>query len=286
MEAKGQKSKSPPRRPSGTKEWAEVNINIQTGCEHDCRYCYARADAVTRFKRCTRAAWSMPVINAAKVDRQYPKFDKQPVMLPSTHDITPANINECLVVLRKLLEAGNEVLIVSKPTLVCVKLMAEVLRPWRSQILFRFTIGSVSEDILHFWEPGATSFSERLEGLKHCYNKGYATSVSCEPYLDPFPQHVYIACEPYVTDSFWIGKLRHWDCRVDLAGATDDQIAQYAERLRNAQSDTFVLALVRELRGRRCIRWKDSILKVIDPAPGRYRVERQNKEVRRQKTEG
>ncbi len=38
--------------PTGTQEWAASNVNIQDGCEHDCRYCYAKTMAI-RFKRAT-----------------------------------------------------------------------------------------------------------------------------------------------------------------------------------------------------------------------------------------
>ena len=34
----------------GTKEWADSNINIQHGCYHGCKYCYA-AQMGIRFKR-------------------------------------------------------------------------------------------------------------------------------------------------------------------------------------------------------------------------------------------
>ena len=34
----------------GTKEWADVNVNIIDGCSHNCRYCFACQDA-RRYKR-------------------------------------------------------------------------------------------------------------------------------------------------------------------------------------------------------------------------------------------
>ena len=55
---------------TGTKEWAAANVNIQFGCEHGCRYCYARHEAVCRFKRCTAEQWINPVIDNAKVDKR------------------------------------------------------------------------------------------------------------------------------------------------------------------------------------------------------------------------
>ena len=258
--------KSVPRL-SGTREWAEKTVNIQTGCEHDCRYCYARWDAVTRRKRCIREQWRTPHIHADRIEATYHRF-KGRVMFPSTHDITPRNVSECLVVIKKLLVAGNELLIVSKPHLECVQLLCEVLRPWQRHVMFRFTIGSMSDRVLKFWEPGAPNFESRIKSLSCAYMEGYRTSVSCEPYLDPFPWHILAACCDFLSDDprggFWIGKLRRWDSRVDLSGVTKQEIEIYVDDLRAAQADGFVKGLVRALDGRRFIRWKDSIREVIE----------------------
>jgi DNA repair photolyase len=42
--------------PTGTKEWADVNVNIISGCSHDCHYCFAKSDAVQHRRR-TPADW-------------------------------------------------------------------------------------------------------------------------------------------------------------------------------------------------------------------------------------
>ena len=264
---------------TGAREWVEKTINIQLGCEHDCLYCYARNDAITRFfhrTHCTREGWRSPIIDAARVDKAYPRYPGT-VMFPSTHDITRRNLNECLVVLRKLLEADNKVLIVSKPSMNVTALLVEALKGFQHRVAFRFTIGSTADNVLSFWEPGAPCFEERIKSLSMAYFEGYCTSVSCEPFLDPFPVHVFEACYDYLSDTpaehpmggFWIGKLRRWDRRVDLAGATEQQIKQYVEPLKAAQGDAFVKALVRQLDGRKYIRWKDSIREVIEKEPPR-----------------
>ena len=41
----------------GTKEWSVASINCVNGCEHDCRYCYARYNAVVRFHRIAKDEW-------------------------------------------------------------------------------------------------------------------------------------------------------------------------------------------------------------------------------------
>ncbi|RKY06326.1 MAG: hypothetical protein DRP56_07630, partial [Planctomycetota bacterium] len=108
---------------TGIFEWADTSVNIQIGCEHDCRYCYARHRAVERFGYCkSQEAWKNPIVNFAKVNKGYKK-NYGTVMLPSTHDITPLNLSEYLCVMRKLLDAGNNVLIVSKPHFDCIRVI-------------------------------------------------------------------------------------------------------------------------------------------------------------------
>jgi len=248
---------------TGTKEWAETNINIQLGCEHNCRYCYARYDAVKRFRRCSAEGWANPVIDQAKVDREYRKFSGR-VMFPSTHDITPRNISECMVVLRRLLDAGNDVLIVTKPHWKCVTLMCEMFKRFRRQITFRFTIGSTQNDVLRFWEPGAPNYNERLGCLIYAFHTGYSTSVSCEPFLGPFPQYTYEAVVKYLTDSFWLGKMRNFNQRVDLAGATESQKLRYVELLKTASLDQCVIAYYRMLKDRPYVKFKDSVRKIVE----------------------
>ncbi len=247
---------------TGTKEWAKDNVNIQRGCEHGCLYCYARFNAVKWFKRCTAEQWLNPVINQAKVDKNYYK-GKGVVMFPSTHDITPKNLSECLCVLRKLLDAGNQVLIVSKPHWPCITLICETLKEYRSQIMFRFTIGSKNDEILSFWEPNAPKFKERLACLKYAYNCRYQTSVSCEPYLDSNVIDLFLAVKSWTTHSFWIGKLRDFKRRVDMSDVTPEQNDKFIKPLKAAQTDEAVWAIYNQLAIEKLVKWKDSIREII-----------------------
>ncbi len=85
----------------GTREWATKTVNCCTGCSHDCIYCYAKGMAV-RFKQLTAGQWPLERIRQKDVDRIYKKYDGQ-VMFPSSHDLTPGNIEGCLTVLRCLI---------------------------------------------------------------------------------------------------------------------------------------------------------------------------------------
>jgi len=250
------------KKNTGTREWAKYNVNIQLGCSNKCRYCYARADAM-RFKRIAGTTdWSKPIINQKVVDRNYGKKSGR-IMFPSTHDITPDNISECLCVILKLLDAGNQVLIVSKPHKECIELMCERFKKYRRQLEFRFTIGSTRDDVLAFWEPGAPNFKMRMDSLKYTHYKNYRTSVSAEPYLDAEVEHLYTRCFSYITESFWIGTLREFKRRVDRTKISVEQMYDYVVPLLECQSKSAVLRLYEKLDGRPLIKWKDSIMEIV-----------------------
>ena len=260
---------SPPSRSTktGANEpgWGDGGtVNIQAGCEHGCRYCYAY-DFARRFRGCTRDQWAEPVINMAKVNSRYHKCRGR-IMFPSSHDITPANIKECRLVLEKLLSVGNEVLIVSKPHIECIRHLCEHLREFRGRVEFRFSIGSDRDWILKTWEPGAPEYSERLACLSLAYARRYKTSVSCEPMLDA-PERIlmlYKSVVRYCTESFWIGKLNKLKPRVDTEAMGKGLLGQTClDMVRQTQTDEAVRALYERMKDLPLVRWKDSIREVV-----------------------
>lgn len=246
---------------SGTKEWAVANVNCVDGCSHNCRYCYARYMQCDRLKRIKVEDWPNERIRQKDVDAPHKKLYDGRVMLPTTHDITPTNVSACLVVLRKLLVAGNRVLIVSKPHESVVWFLCKELLEWRSQILFRFTIGAMYDSILEYWEPGAPRYLERLNALMCAYDKAYATSVSIEPMLDASNVLWLVKnLKPYVSDTIWIGKMNKPEQRVK-AKTWEDR-----ERLRliiEGQTDEKIKAIYESLKGEPKVRWKESIKSVV-----------------------
>ncbi len=249
------------RAPHGTQEWAASNVNIQDGCEHDCRYCYAKTMAI-RFKRATAASWSKPRLRQHDLDRGFSKRSGR-IMFPTAHDITPNNLDECLAVLNRMLAAGNDLLIVSKPWLACITRLCDELAPYRSQILLRFSIGSTDTAVLSYWEPGAPSFKERLSSLKTAYLRDFQTSVSCEPMLDGKPDALIAALRPFVTDSIWLGKINRLRNILPLNCPNDSEAIRRGEILMATQSDAAIRALYNRHRHDSGIKWKDSIKAVV-----------------------
>ena len=242
---------------TGTKEWAERNINCLSGCSHDCWYCYGKQMAIL-YKRKTPSTWK----NEEPVGIKSAGGKPCRIMFPTTHDITPDTLHICIEQIRKILAGGHEVLIVSKPHLDCIGAICDGFKEQKDKILFRFTIGSAFSETLKFWEPGAPSFEERIKALQLAHRLGFKTSISCEPMLDGNIEAVVKAVEPYVTDAIWLGKMNQVKSRLSFNKAPADVVLA-AEALVKEQSDANIKALYQRLKDNPKIKWKESIKKVV-----------------------
>jgi len=250
---------------SGTKEWSVASVNCLVGCSHDCRYCYARANAL-RFRRIKSPDdWAKPRVRQREVKKRRRRVRGR-VMFPTTHDILPEFLEPCLTVLRRLLNGGNEVLVVTKPHFECVRAIcglagfdSGLLNDARERIVFRFTIGAVTEELLAYWEPGAPTYAERHACLQYAFEAGFETSVSCEPLLDAHRvEELVEEIDPWVTDTIWIGAMNQVDQRC-VPGTDPAAIAA----IKAGQTPGRMQAVYEALRGNRKIRWKESYKKVL-----------------------
>ena len=156
QEALKKKGVATPTGQTGRRAWGDKNVNIVLGCPNRCRYCYARAMArategfaistngARRISDCGKGAWLTST----------GRFHGT-VRFPTTHDITPEFLEECVAVIRNLLMGGNRVTVCSKPRLDCIRRLCREFADNREALEFRFTIGAMDDDILRFWEPGA-----------------------------------------------------------------------------------------------------------------------------------
>ncbi len=248
------------RKGTGTAEWAEVNENICRGCVNNCLYCYAAANA-KRFKLRDRDQWHVEEFTKRAAMKSYPAR-KGVIMFPSAHDITPFNVAEYIRVATLMLEKGNQLLIVSKPRTECVKKMVAAFAEYKKQILFRFTIGTMSETTSLFWEPGAPLPTERVECLYMAYSNGFRTSVSIEPMLSGVQgvENVVLEVQPFVTDTIWIGKMNKTRLRVDMNIPENVKAVGYID---HCQNDREIMILHERNKDNGMIRWKDSIKAVV-----------------------
>ena len=189
----------------GTKEWAVKNINFSKGCSNNCQYCYARRMA-NRFGWRKWENWSKMVNRPEMAEKRF-KRATGCIMSPSSHDITPHNVDLAIKVFLHILEAGNTLLIVSKPDVQIILKVAEQLEEFKSQVLWRFTIGTLDDQIRKKWEPGAPSIQSRLLSLEEMYKDFWSTSVSIEPFLGDDVIDLIQRLESFVTDTIWVGPM-------------------------------------------------------------------------------
>jgi len=239
---------------SGTREWSVISYNCVTGCSNDCLYCYARHMAMggTGSKPWVKSVeeWRQPKPrphDLAKSKKLYAGI----VMFPTTHDILPETLNFCLEALGNLLRAGNQVLVVSKPHMECIKAICSRFAsyvtscPNNGQLELRFTIGTDDEALLKFWEPGAPTFEERFQCLQHAFKAGFATSVSMEPMLKPSTTIPLVQkLLPFVTKSVWLGLMNKPNQRVqfdieDDRHVLDELLAKYESNVMEEIHEAF-----------------------------------------------
>ena len=205
---------------SGTKEWAEFNVNFSKGCSNNCKYCYARRMAA-RFG--WKVYWEKMENKEEMASKGFTKREGV-IMSPSSHDITETNVDLAIKVFQHILEVGNNLLIVSKPKESLIKMICESISEWKDQVLFRFTIGTLDDSVREYWEPGAPAIEERIKALEYAYSNGWKTSVSIEPYLDENVVELVKKIEPFITDTIWIGPMNKIHIPKELWGEKQDKL--------------------------------------------------------------
>lgn len=235
--------------------------NFVTGCKNNCLYCSQKARA-SRFHQVEPAEWGNCRVRPKDVNRVY-KRTTNLVEAPSSHDIWPEILDHAITFYKNYLSPGNNIILVTKPNFLCIKRLCQELRPFKNQIMFRFTIGSSNNEVLSFWEPQAPPFEERLESLQLVNNEGYQTSVSCEPMLDNNIGLVVKAVSPYVSDKIWLGKINDLKARLKFNQHCTKEVHSKAAQLLTWQSDQAITALHQEFRHNPLIEWKTSIRKIV-----------------------
>jgi len=242
------------------------NFNICTGCKNDCVYCYMKPINAKNPKLKQPEDWHNWELRQNDVDKKYRLRDGL-VGFPTSHDIFPDILDASLSVLGKILRAGNEVLIVSKPRLECIKAICAASTFFNDKIIFRFTIGAMSDDILSYWEPNASTYDERKECLEYASDNGFRTSVSMEPMLDSLNiEAVVKELLPFVSEDIWLGTMNHLSW---FKKGADKRLLAELDIIETGQTPEMLLAINKTYENNPKIKWKTDARKIIDNAKER-----------------
>ena len=253
----------PAGSPSGFAPWPKKEkVNIVLGCPNRCRYCYARSLAKCYGRIHDLDEWGTTYYELAKGNKVTKGWKNcGTVLFPSTHDITPKFLEECITVIRNLLAGGNRVIVCSKPRLDCIMRLCREFADYRARLQFRFTIGAMDDDILGFWEPGASRFKERLDCLKLAFRMGFYVSANIEPMLDtPNVLKLFRKLAPYVNVFINIGIMNK--IGRNIQSLTQEEVA-LVRRIKDNQAEDRIRAIYEKLKGEALVRWSPETRKVL-----------------------
>jgi len=253
--------------PYGTFQWSERTLNMMDKncrCGNCCLYCYINKIFHYYFENVEKCPNREEFIQNANHLQQHRKSKvARLIMTPSSHDIFPSMIENYIKMLKGYLQAGHDLLIVSKPRIACIKLLCSGLDLFKTQIRFRFTITANDDQKLTIWEPNAPLFAERVESLQHAFDQGFKTSVSMEPFLVS-PIKYIDSLRKYVTNEFWIGMMNDKP-NPDVLGRllTDIETADLKRIEDTEYSRDNVQSIVKTFIDDDKIYWKESIIKMF-----------------------
>ena len=196
------------------KEYADLAVNLFTGCRHACRYCYC--PAILRKSLDDWAKEPSPRNNILKqLEREVAKFtdfDKEVLfsfMSDPYQDEFAAGFTREAV--KMCGEAGIRMRLLTKNGLL----------PRTDFAMFKqydLALGSTiifdDETFREHWEPGASPLAERVEMLRLAKEEGIRTWASIEPVIDPIQGLRVIRDLSEFVDVLKIGRWNH-DARAN-----------------------------------------------------------------------
>lgn len=188
------------------KEYSDLAVNIYTGCNHGCSYCYAPnvlRKTRTDFENVQPRLDMVESVNK-QIAREGMKDKK--IMLCFTCDPYPADIDTTVTreVIKAIKNSGNHVQILTKGA-------SRAERDFDlldSEDSFGVTI-SCNTPLAKIHEPNADNPFVRLLILDKAKGKGIKTWVSCEPVLEVDAIYRLIIEYGDSIDLYKIGKLNH-----------------------------------------------------------------------------
>jgi DNA repair photolyase len=241
------------------KEWSGNIYNIISSnsvCKNDCGYCYMKS-LNQRFGRVeegvTMDLEDLFVCNEKRVEKKWRKTkNKKVIMFPSSHDIFDDMVDKYISVVKKILDVDNYVMCVSKPRLSCIEKICNAFNndKYRDKIFFRFTISTKDDELMRVWEKNTPFYKERLECLKYCFDKGFKTSVSMEPFFN-INLEMIDEISKYVTNDIWLGEMSD----IGKVKGVDEK---YKKDLYNLYDEENLIKIVRDIGNREKIRFKAS----------------------------
>ena len=201
-------------KPSGAAlEYAEYALNIYTGCEHQCLYCYAPSAILKKREDYYSGAHvKKDFLNRLEKDAQEASrkgINKEILVCFVGDPYQPAELKLSLTrrTVETLINYNLPFTILTKGGLRAVRDF-NLLENY-NKCRFGISIVFTDQANANYWEPGAATIAERIETIKEAHSRGIATWISLEPVIDPKQALDLIhMLHPYV-GQWKVGKINH-----------------------------------------------------------------------------
>jgi len=264
-------SKSKKEKIFGFDQWGKKQnrSSIYFGCYNSCEYCGVRRTQCLWLKNRDFHKWHLMEFNKTNYKENIGKRDGLSICF-TAHDIFPFNRKLCFNYLKRLIhpkkDVYNKVLLVSKARKSVFNKLVDEFKDYRDYLETRFTITTMDHSLLKFWESNAPNYPERKECLELCYEKGFKTSLSIEPLLDPYPFNSLFnmidALSPFISSTIWIGYMNRISSEEKLIerNYTKKQRSFY-ENIRKDTKTWKLKEIIDQLNSIQEIRYKDSFIR-------------------------
>lgn len=214
-------------KPKGrAREYSPLALNVYTGCDHGCRYCYVPA-MLRRDRESFRRAVSPRPNLVQQVGREAPRLSgEDQVLLCFTGDPycrADLEYQATRSVLEILLSNRIPTAILSKGGSRCLRDLDLFMRFGQS-IKVGGTLTFMRETESQRYEPDAAPWENRLEALRTLHKNGIRTWVSFEPVIEPDHTLELLHYTLDYVDEFKIGKINNFgglDAGIDWAAFLD-----------------------------------------------------------------
>lgn len=171
--------------PSGkAREYSELAVNLYTGCDHACSYCYVPAIRRKKREDCTEVTVRKDVLKGIEKELQKKDFTEKTVLFCFMTDPYCAGSNDTTgKAAEMILHHGGRISILTKGGKRSERDF-DLFESFPGRVDYGITLTCLDQRWKEF-EPGAASPDERIEVMNEAKKRGLKTWVSLEPVVDP-----------------------------------------------------------------------------------------------------
>jgi DNA repair photolyase len=195
-------------------EYAELAVNLYSGCDHGCIYCYAPRTLKQTMESFREVKPKPDALSRLVKDADYlsDKKDTRPILMSfATDPYCHADVKHKLTrqALEILLSRGLNVTILTKGGARADRDF-DIYREYPDQLTFAITLAFSDEEMQKQYEPNTASVGERLLVLEYVKKKiGLNTWVSLEPVFNAAQTLDLIDRSHEFVDLYKVGTLNY-----------------------------------------------------------------------------